>query len=914
MVRKIVGKKAPFSKSKRHKKTPSLPSKKSKMSKQQVEEPATVEEHTTTAAGSPSTATMDEQIVEEQPPMEERRFKWVRPELQGYQARTNLYVRVEVLTRIRQKLHSMGMEERLLDGTFGHLAQMRRSSSANNALSEFIARELHDVSFPAFEQRYFVGGHEIRFTARDYALVTGLRFGPCKFDPTKDDYIIPDSLHMRHFQGGKVRVKMLEHEFNTGLLRDPADYLKAAYIIILYQILICRGDTLWIEDWVWALVEDEDAWASFPWGSYSFSILCHQMSVVAKHPNQIQSTRRTYHIFGPVWAFQIWMYEVLPKLGKLCGKRDSDTSIPRFLHWDTHAAPSVDFSEFFDRQLAITPMVPTPMEEAQEFFLSVVRGDHMKVVFQPSKRHAAKKLLVDEDIEEVEEDEPPKKRKRGQHKSKEDEPPKKTKRGHQPESSAAAEKRQRRHSPEPAQPSTTCCLHGLPCQHADIDEEAHFERLARRISPHMLLDDSEKGWISRLAHKLLDIFRQEADESPSVSATPSSVSRGGPIANRPLVESEVYQSQQNEQQVAGDVLVETIEEQVEEQVEEPQPQQVEEPQPQQVEEHVEEQAENEPSTPSVHFDEDSPESDEDMLPPDLGPRVSRPSAALRSPYESGVSTRAPGTPASLKRLYKEFRSKPADAKVVVRSTGHDFDNATFADIEDISVEFTGKIIDCYLIYMRERVKKKCGIFPSVNEKLTKIVGCEFYTILKSEFEKLHGPKPTGVGHGVKSLYGFWKPPKGLVADVGEWKHAKQLIIICNVGGCHWVVLRVRLHEWIAELYDSLAYKYDTEAGVSLSHRELELKPITRLLPRLLRLSHYWKHHDSKLEELYEILLKLMPASDQFCQTDSTSCGPFCTMILDRLVTSTEHHRGSIDEQYLSQYRLRVGRRIFSVTM
>ncbi|XP_057786235.1 uncharacterized protein LOC131003707 [Salvia miltiorrhiza] len=465
-------------------------------------------EHPTNATGSPSTATGEEQQVQDEAAsiIEEPRFRWVRPNMREYQARINLYVRVEVMNRVRQKLHGIGsseLKQRFLDGVFGHLVQLRRSGSANNALSELIARELHDASFSEFEKRFFVGGHEVSFTAQDYALVTGLRFGPSDFDTTADHVIPQSSLYMRHFDGKRVSINTLEQKFNDGLFRDPEDLLKVAHILILYHILICRGESIWIDEWVWALVEDSEAWARFPWGSYNFSILCHQMSVLVKHPNQIKNNRKTYHIFGPVWAFQIWSYEVIPKLGGLCGNRDSEMSIPRCLHWDTRAVPSIDFSELFDRQLIIRPMVPTPREEGHEFFISLGTDQQMAVTFRPSKRHAAKKLLVDEDVEVIEEesDEPPKRKRRREpcHKTA---PKSRTavEKRHHPEPSAAAEKRQRRHSPEPPQPSTTCCLHGNPCKHAD-DEEAHLERLARRVAPRIPLDDLESGWIARLAHK-----------------------------------------------------------------------------------------------------------------------------------------------------------------------------------------------------------------------------------------------------------------------------------------------------------------------------------------------------------------------------------------------------------------------------
>ena len=62
----------------------------------------------------------------------------------------------------------------------------------------------------------------------------------------------------------------LQKRFKSNRLGDnPDDYLKAANILVAYFIIFCR-DKEYVDDWVWALIEDDRAWLEFPWGSYSF--------------------------------------------------------------------------------------------------------------------------------------------------------------------------------------------------------------------------------------------------------------------------------------------------------------------------------------------------------------------------------------------------------------------------------------------------------------------------------------------------------------------------------------------------------------------------------------------------------------------------------------------------------------------
>lgn len=109
-------------------------------------------------------------------------------------------------------------------------------------------------------------------------------------------------------------------------------YFKAKNILVAYSIIMYRDKDV-IELWVWALVEDLNTWYIFPWGSYSFQILCHGISVLKKNLNEIGIKRKVYHFYGPIWKLHIWSYEVIPDLGRMYKYRNITLEFLLCLMW-----------------------------------------------------------------------------------------------------------------------------------------------------------------------------------------------------------------------------------------------------------------------------------------------------------------------------------------------------------------------------------------------------------------------------------------------------------------------------------------------------------------------------------------------------------------------------------------------------
>ncbi|KAH6761911.1 hypothetical protein C2S52_019344 [Perilla frutescens var. hirtella] len=149
-------------------------------------------------------------------------------------------------------------------------------------------------------------------------------------------------------------------------------------------------------------------------------------------------------------------------------------------------------------------------------------------------------------------------------------------------------------------------------------------------------------------------------------------------------------------------------------------------------------------------------------------------------------------------------------------------------------------------------------------------------------------------------------------DYRRWKPAEGLaIVVCDVSGEHWVVVRIRFSDWVVELYDSLLFQMDDPSDrVEYEMRDRELMPLLRLLPRLLICAGFWEGRPMPPRCAFTIILdKFIP--DQYVQTDATSCGVYACIYVERLLGAGPPP--DISEQTVHEYRKVIGARIYSLT-
>ncbi|KAL6534004.1 hypothetical protein OROHE_013837 [Orobanche hederae] len=152
-----------------------------------------------------------------------------------------------------------------------------------------------------------VKGKVLRFSRVEFVLISGLKFGPAKINPyMMNDKIPVDSAYARLLDSTPILLvnlctKFIDKKFKVNKVEvkgGEVDYLKLAKVLIasVYVVGLDPNKTK-IPNWMWVLVEDNEAWEQFPWGSMSYQFLIGQINAVKKY------IPGSYHLKGNTIAF-----------------------------------------------------------------------------------------------------------------------------------------------------------------------------------------------------------------------------------------------------------------------------------------------------------------------------------------------------------------------------------------------------------------------------------------------------------------------------------------------------------------------------------------------------------------------------------------------------------------------------------
>ena len=175
------------------------------------------------------------------------------------------------------------------------------------------------------------------FTPSDFALITGLLFGASTFDTTME-YDISGMASYRAFcdPGRATDIKQLiANVTNPENMVEDVDgslHLRAVLVCVAH-CMICGADKH-VEPWMWALVNDLDAFDRFPWGAYAYQVM--------KHYTEHCGTGSKYSYYGPAWAVYVWALEKVPGIAAEVGilVPGKENATPRILRWRFNHMPS----------------------------------------------------------------------------------------------------------------------------------------------------------------------------------------------------------------------------------------------------------------------------------------------------------------------------------------------------------------------------------------------------------------------------------------------------------------------------------------------------------------------------------------------------------------------------------------------
>ncbi|KAL6518337.1 hypothetical protein OROMI_034038 [Orobanche minor] len=353
-----------------------------------------------------------EESADEQPrrplPYEKRLNTWVfkRKDLAYEHHRIMLTGGENTVKDIRSVLESFSKKivKQLRHSTIGAFMKLPDTvSRSGKALHYMISRQV--TPKPEVDETalwFKVKGRILRFSRIEFALITGLRFGPtpANFQPYKSHRIPRNSVFTK-LLGNKemliayIRTKFINKKF--GLKKvvvkgSEADYLKMAKVLLacLYVLGLDPNKNK-VPEWMWALVEDDEAWEEFPWGSYAYQILIQQIDAVKK------DIRGPYHLKGNTIAFLAWIHEAIPTVGRLIGGQDSNEFIHRMLRYKYMSSKGMP--NFSSKEL-VAELNPTDKEKETAYWKSLEQDPEKKPFafqYDPNDNMKKRKRDLDED-------------------------------------------------------------------------------------------------------------------------------------------------------------------------------------------------------------------------------------------------------------------------------------------------------------------------------------------------------------------------------------------------------------------------------------------------------------------------------------------------------------------------------------
>ncbi|KAK0595045.1 hypothetical protein LWI29_002977 [Acer saccharum] len=241
-----------------------------------------------------------------------------------------------------------------------------------------------------------------------------------------------ESILTRYFVDENPSIELLEATFNR--LTEPSegdDALKMGYLLMVSQFFGMDEARTAIPSWVLSLVEDIDAFESFPWGSYIFDVtLCCLKNAAEKHIEKLRGNGEkkeenegpknkkrkkkeeenkeekkkkpkkkkkktdnqqaeldnqqnnddskcfTFHVYGFLLAFQVWAVERICRLEGKLGVRKS-TGFPRFKNWNFNTRV-LKVESFFSTTMALFPWKVSAHEKSSAYYKSLMLQDDVE--------------------------------------------------------------------------------------------------------------------------------------------------------------------------------------------------------------------------------------------------------------------------------------------------------------------------------------------------------------------------------------------------------------------------------------------------------------------------------------------------------------------------------------------------------
>ncbi|AAD21698.1 EST gb/Z33866 comes from this gene [Arabidopsis thaliana] len=233
-------------------------------------------------------------------------------------ARLNIYSRPEYLGTIANLLKGSEEWERIKSSQFGKLFEfpVARCSHSGKLIHGLLSRQV--VTKKKHELWFVFGGHPIRFSIREFHIVTGLRCGKL---PTEDEVKKhQDSKYLSVWNRlfGEKRMVTIGDVLEMLQKKKLSSWKKLclALIVIVDGVVVCNDQSFVTLDFV-EMLNDIDFFLEYPWGRKAFLATIRRFGPPKDAPNPLGKLKKrlkqkTSACYGFPLALQLQVFESIP--------------------------------------------------------------------------------------------------------------------------------------------------------------------------------------------------------------------------------------------------------------------------------------------------------------------------------------------------------------------------------------------------------------------------------------------------------------------------------------------------------------------------------------------------------------------------------------------------------------------------
>ena len=238
------------------------------------------------------------------------------------------------LEDIKKKFIQFGLLDRVKESPFKQFFLASEFNFSGVLVHQFMLTKIHtDLQN---EVHFCLGTKKCRFGVEEFALVTGLNFGPGSSQAELDEQLKCNRLLTYYFSGlEKVKFMQLTAAFDACQVVD--DIYKLGLCVFVEGVLNGIEGKLYIKNGLLSIVEDVELFFKYPWGKYSYNRLLGSCKKDMQRQRQLYEKKKMGGRQGAK-GVQVYILRICPSPSVL-GLRDGTSTRARILLEGTATRP-----------------------------------------------------------------------------------------------------------------------------------------------------------------------------------------------------------------------------------------------------------------------------------------------------------------------------------------------------------------------------------------------------------------------------------------------------------------------------------------------------------------------------------------------------------------------------------------------